>query len=222
MLIGASGSWHAAGSRTGAGHWSSLNPRRCLAGIGRLEGLLALVDARAGRAWSAPYRERAQIAHSTCGLGEPLVGPAADPGRAGQAGVHSLGSHGRQIHAQGTRPGTIVELAKLSQTACRGYLGLRLLLRPDPMVPNPLCLFRDTSRKPRSGAYPGDPAFHGGVDGGGSWMLQMGPGAPRAFSPMIATVVTGRSSTDGSSAWESLRFVSHSERHRPIQLPSDG
>src|SRR4029077_2620008 len=61
----------------------------------------------------------------------------------------------------GTRPGTIVELAKLSQTACRGYLGLRLLLRPDPMVPNPLCLFRDPSRKPRGGAYPGDPASHG-------------------------------------------------------------
>ena len=122
---------------------------------------LALAVRRAGRPWSAPYRERAQIAHSTYGLGEPLVGPAADPGRAGQAGVHSLGSHGRQIHAPGTRPGTIVELAKLSQTACRGYLGLRPLLRLDPVVPNSLCLFRDPSRKPRGGAYPGDPASHG-------------------------------------------------------------
>ena len=65
-----------------------------------LEGPLALAVPRNGRPWSAPYRERAQIAHSTYGLGEPLVGPAADPGRAGQAGVHSLGSHGRQIDAR--------------------------------------------------------------------------------------------------------------------------
>src|SRR4029077_9851622 len=141
-----------------------------------LEGALAPVVPRNRRPWSAPYRERAQIAHSTYGLGEPLVGPAAGPGRAGQAGVHSLGSHGRQIHAQGTRPGTIVELAKLSQTACRGYLGLRLLLRPDPMVPNPLCLFRNPSRKPRGGTYPGDPASDGGMGGAADLgMLRMGP-----------------------------------------------
>ena len=114
-----------------------------------LEGLLALAVLVAGRAWSAPYRVRAQIARLTYGLGEPLVGPATDQGRVGQAGVHSLGSYRRQIHALGTRPGIIVQLAKFSQTACRGYLGLRPLLRLDPVVPNSLCLFRDPSRKPR-------------------------------------------------------------------------
>ena len=36
-----------------------------------LEGALALAVPRAGR--PAPYRERAQIAHSTYGLGEPVV-----------------------------------------------------------------------------------------------------------------------------------------------------
>jgi putative transposase len=35
MLIGASGSWHAAGSQAGACHWSSLNPRQCWVGTGR-------------------------------------------------------------------------------------------------------------------------------------------------------------------------------------------
>ena len=39
---------------------------------------------------------------------------------------------------------------------------------------------------------------------------------------MTAMLVMGRSSTDGSRAWESLRFASHSERPRPIQLLSDG
>jgi hypothetical protein len=122
-----------------------------------------------------------------------------------------------------TPPGTIAQLAKLSQTAWCGYLGLRLLLRPDSMVPNPLCLFCDPSRKPRSGAYPGDPASDGGVGGAADpGMLRMGPGAHRAFSSMTAIVVMGRSSTDGSRAWESLRFVSHSERPRPIQLLRDG
>ena len=50
-----------------------------------LEGLLALAVLAAGRAWSAPYRVRAQIAHLTYGVGEPLVGPATDQGRAAPA-----------------------------------------------------------------------------------------------------------------------------------------
>jgi len=164
-LIGASGSWPAAGSRTGAGHWSSLNPRRCWVGIGR-----------AGRPIGAGGRA-GPVERGRCPIGcelrwlirrmaveNHLWGQRRIQAELARLGFTGLGSHCRQIHALGTPPGTITQLAKLSQTACGGDLGLRLLLRPDPMVPNPLCLFRDPSRKPRSGAYPGDPASDGGVD----------------------------------------------------------
>jgi len=83
----------------------------------------------------------------------------------------------RRIQAELARLGfTVAQLAKLSQTAWCGYLGLRLLRRPDSMVPNPLCLFRDPSRKPRSRACPGNSTSNGRVDGAANrGMLRLGP-----------------------------------------------
>jgi len=69
MLIGASGSWHPPAHRLA----QVTDDRQPRDGAGwtpkGLEGALAPAVPRAGR--PAPYRERAQIAHLTYGLGEP-------------------------------------------------------------------------------------------------------------------------------------------------------
>ena len=96
-----------------------------------LEILLALAVPGAGSRGRRPIRGELRSLIRRMALENALVGPAADPGGAGEAGVQGLGSHRRQVHASAAWARTIVELAKLSQTARWGYLGLRLLLRPD-------------------------------------------------------------------------------------------
>jgi hypothetical protein len=72
-----------------------------------LEGLLALAVPRNGRPWSAPYRERAQIAHSTYGRGQPLVGPGrihAELARLGfTLSARTVAKYMRRAHVRGPR-----------------------------------------------------------------------------------------------------------------------
>ena len=111
-----------------------------------LEIILALAVASVGKQWPAPDLGRAQIAHATYDLGERFVGPAKDPSGAGEAGVQSLCSNGRQVHASAAWARAVAGVADLSQAARWRNLGLRLHQRADDSFQDTPYFLHDSSR----------------------------------------------------------------------------
>lgn len=89
-----------------------------------MEGLLALEVERAGEVRSKPDPGLAQIAHPTHGIGEYLMGSAADPSGADEARLQSLGPNRCQAHAPAARSRTVARLAMLSRMPHVEDLGL--------------------------------------------------------------------------------------------------
>jgi hypothetical protein len=79
--------------------------------------------------------------------GEPTLGPAEDPGGAGEAWVQSFSQNGRQVYATNPSSWAVHHLAVAPEAARLGDLGVRLLLHPNDHVQNALRVLRDRSPK---------------------------------------------------------------------------